>query len=150
MEANNEGGGTLPRQRSNRQRPVAKVIGSLAVPPAQPLITADYSIEKLKQMTLYPVAEQPTLRRSGVPPEPPKRTSNNSIEQISSHVEDCHITTQLYPSHPGPIQYQATNQFPFYQVINNPQNYSSYAGQTHTCAVEVHHVEHSQVEVSDL
>lgn len=150
MEANNEGGGTLPRQRSNRQRPVAKVIGSLAVPPPQPLITTDYSIEKLKQMSLY--AEQPSLRRS-VPPEPPKRTSTNSIEQITSHVEDCHITTQHYPPHPpGPttLQFQATNQYPFYQVINNPQNYSSYAGQTHTCAVEVHHVEHSQIEVSDL
>lgn len=147
MDGSTDGGSTLPRQRSNRQRPVAKVIGNLAIPPPQPLISADYSIETLKQMNLFPLADpQQKLMHRNLPPDPPKRTNNNSIEQITSHLDNCHITTQHYSHHPtGPgLYFQPSNQYPFYQVINNQSNY---AGQTHQTTVEVHQVERSHVEV---
>jgi hypothetical protein len=108
-------------------------------------MSADYSIETLKQMNFFPFSESQPKHRT-IPPEPPKRSSNNSIEQISSHVDDCHITTQHYihpPSGPG-LQFQPSNEYKIYQIINNQNNY---AGQTYQTTVEVHHVERSHVEV---
>lgn len=154
MEAKNDsssGGGTLPRQ----QRQSKRIASSIALPPPQPLFNTDYTAEAHKQMSMYYSTPSPSSQDANQCAMRRQSGPANIESDLCQKVEKCFIDSQTV-HYSGRITQQSITstqfQSPFHLQMAYQQhppggNYKLYAGQTHQTQAEVHHVEHSQIEV---